>query len=224
MPSIIENPCAFGTAGLPLSAGCVPSIQVTTRLGTVLANVPVSWAVTAGGGVIAPKTTVCGAYATNLLSFTNAEGRSGVCWILGQVAGANRVRAVPSVGGDAPAGVAFEPTNVEVSVVGLPGPAVAIVPVAGDGQSGPAGEYAPIVPAVRVVDAFGNGVPGTEVYWVRRPNTEHAENASPGMSITDADGIARTNWMLEQGENRLRAASYQPSHFWYILTATGTAP
>ena len=221
-PSIVADPCAAATVGSTVSAECEPFIVVRTRLGTLLANVPVTWSVTSGNGSVAARSGTCGIFGASAISLTGATGRAGACWTLGTTAGLNTIRAQPGAGGDAPIGVVFLPASRDFSMMGLAGPAVAIVPVAGDGQSGPAGAFAPIAPAVRVVDAFGNGVPGTEVFWIRRPNTGLEESASPGMSVSDAAGIATTNWMLDPGENRLRAAAYVSGHFWYILTATGT--
>lgn len=222
-PSVVLDPCAYGPPGLPLPATCVPSIQVTTRLGTVLTNVPVTWNVTSGGGSIAPRTSTCGAFGASASTLTNALGRAGICWTLG-TPGSNNVTATPGVGGDAPTGVVFTPAQKVFEVMVLSGPPVAIIPVTGDGQSGPAGVFAPITPTVRVVDEYGYGVSGVEVFWIRRPNTDHEEPASPGSSISDANGLASTNWMLDPGVNKLRAAAYGAGHIWFILSATGTTP
>lgn len=197
MPSIIEDPCAFGTAGLPLSAGCVPSIQVTTRLGTVLANVPVSWAVAAGGGVIAPKTTTCGAFGPTAATNTNADGRAGICWTLG-APGANRVTATPSVGGDAPAGVEFVPTSATFEVTATAGlPAAMSIVQGGSQQWGvPAGSVVPIAPIIKVTDAYGYPVAGVAIAWASFPNDGVLSTFNPAHTTTGADGTATTIWTL----------------------------
>ena len=98
------------TVGLQLSAKCRPVVTVRTGKGTVLTGVPLGWAVTAGGGSIAPAnltTNACGAFASTTSNATDANGRAGVCWTMGPNAGSNAVQATPAPGGDAPNGVVF---------------------------------------------------------------------------------------------------------------------
>ncbi len=222
-PSVVLDPCAYGPPGAPLSAACVPSIQVTTRLGTVLSNVPVSWNVTAGGGSIAPKTNACGAFGTTASTLTNAAGRAGICWTLG-TPGLNKVTATPSAGGDAPAGVSFTPTNAEFQVTAVSGPPAGIVKVLGDEQTAPAGSVVPVAPKVRVIDAYGYPVSGVRVYWVAIGGVGSVTPADPSYVLTDASGYATASWMLAAGSNQLRAAIYDPDHFWVIFNATGNVP
>jgi hypothetical protein len=94
---------------------CRPGVNLQTAKGTILTNVPVSWAVTAGGGTIAPEasgTRACGTFASTASTFTNVNGNAGICWILGPTPGTNTSVATPTAGGDAPAGVTFSPASI----------------------------------------------------------------------------------------------------------------
>lgn len=109
--ALLEAGCGSIEApyGSPVRADCQPFVQVSTRLGTPFISVPVSWSVTQGGGIVAPKSgTQCGTFGSSAAVPTDVTGRSGVCWTLGAV-GANQVTATPSLGGDALNGVTFVP-------------------------------------------------------------------------------------------------------------------
>src|SRR5690606_38002764 len=134
-------------------------IRLTTRLGTVFNDVPVTWDVTAGGGLIAvDAASVCGPYGSQLMTTTDLFGRSAVCWKLG-APGANQVRATPGIGGDAVPGVTFEPAFVTFdATAAVPedaGKPARITIIRGNEQSAPAGTNAPIAPQVRVTDNYG---------------------------------------------------------------------
>ena len=104
--------CSVGTVNTPVDAACRPYIQVTTHNGTVFENVPVTWAVTVGGGQIARQTATCGVFGTTFVGPTSLIfGKSSACWTLGAVAGVNTITATPGTGGDAPLGVTFKPTG-----------------------------------------------------------------------------------------------------------------
>jgi hypothetical protein len=98
------------TVGQALDPRCRPLITIRTGKGTLMTGVPVAWAVTAGGGTVAPDTltdNACGSFETTATNATNAGGKAAVCWTLGPAAGTNRVTATPAFGGDAPDGVIF---------------------------------------------------------------------------------------------------------------------
>ncbi len=98
------------TVGQELSPLCRPLVTIKTAKGTIMTGVPIAWAVTAGGGTIAPDTLTddaCGPFATNVANATDTNGKAAVCWTLGPNAGTNTVTATPTFGGDAPAGVVF---------------------------------------------------------------------------------------------------------------------
>lgn len=83
---------------------CTPAITVRTFQGTLLQNVPVSWNVLTGGGLIRPNAGLpCEVGGTSTASnMTGADGRAAVCWTLGG-AGTNTLRATVGIGGDVPA-------------------------------------------------------------------------------------------------------------------------
>lgn len=96
--------------GTPVPAECRPEVEISTALGTLLAGVPVSFTVEAGGGTVAPEVpSSCGTFGASATVATNVSGKARACWTLGASAGPNRVRATPSAGGDAPVGVVFAP-------------------------------------------------------------------------------------------------------------------
>ncbi len=97
-----------------LEPQCRPRLELKTRLGTPLRNVPLTWSVTAGDGTIAagvPGTTTCtGAFAASVTFNTSADsGKAGVCWKMGPTLGTNTVTVTPGIGGDVPPGVTYVP-------------------------------------------------------------------------------------------------------------------
>lgn len=100
------------TVGTQLDSDCRPRVTLATHNGTILKNVPVEWAVTMGGGTIAPANTstdACGNFAASAATLTDLLGKAAICWTVGANGGTNRTTATPSAGGDAPAGVSFSP-------------------------------------------------------------------------------------------------------------------
>lgn len=98
------------TVGTALDPLCRPVLTIATAKGTVLTGVPVTWAVTLGGGTIAPDalaTQACGAFGSGANTSTDATGKAGICWTLGPNGGTNTATATPNFGGDAPQGVTF---------------------------------------------------------------------------------------------------------------------
>ena len=84
-----------------------------TFQGTLLQNVPLSWAIGLGGGVIAPEVTLahtCGTFGSTAATTTDVNANASVCWTLGATPGTNTVVATPAPGGDAPLGVFFNGT------------------------------------------------------------------------------------------------------------------
>jgi hypothetical protein len=110
------------TVGTGLEPECRPTVELKTFKGTILKNVPISWAVTGGGGTIAASdlaTNACGAFGSTAANTTNTNGKAAICWTLGPLGGPNTSRATPSAGGDAPAGVSFNPAQLNFTADGL---------------------------------------------------------------------------------------------------------
>lgn len=211
-----------GLPGAPVSEACRPFVRITTRLGTHLADVPVDWAVTLGGGLVAAKSTEgCGAYAAMVLSPTDLFGRSTICWKLGEP-GANQVTATPRAGGDAPAGVTFEPATVTFDAEAVPADAgvpKVLTIIEGAGQTAPAGHSTPVAPQVRVTDPYGNPVAGIPVKWEVREGTG---SVTPVSLLSDADGRASATWILGAGYNKLKAYIDHTVFVYVYFEGTGT--
>lgn len=116
-------PSPSATVGTALDPACRPVVTIATPTkGTLLTNVPVSWQVATGGGVIAPDTLAtqtCGSpFGSTAATATDASGKASVCWTLGPNGGTNTVVATPSAGGDVPAGATFNPVNQTFTATG----------------------------------------------------------------------------------------------------------
>ncbi|HEY8106918.1 MAG TPA: Ig-like domain-containing protein, partial [Gemmatimonadales bacterium] len=136
---------------------------------------------------------------------TNADGRTGVKWVLGTVAGAQAMIAKPT-GNSAPA-------SLSVSFAATASSAIPskLVKSAGDAQNGSAGAPVAIPPAVKVTDTDGNPVAGVGVTFAVASGGGTVNPTTP--IATDANGVAAvTSWTLgaAAGANTLTA------------TATGT--
>jgi|GEM_PF-5272918 len=120
-PGAMANTLSAGTCtaveapwSSELEPECRPRLELKTRLGTPLRNVPLTWSVTAGNGTIAagvPGTTTCtGTFAASVTFNTSADsGKAGVCWKMGPTLGTNTVTVTPGIGGDVPPGVTYVP-------------------------------------------------------------------------------------------------------------------
>ena len=146
------------SATVNTAVATAPSVKVTDAGGNPVADVAVSFAITLGGG------SLTGAAAT-----TNADGIATVgSWTLGTRSGNNRLTATA-------AGLTGSP--VTFAATGTAGAPTAIAISAGNNQTAPAGTAVPVRPAVKVTDAFGNGVPNVGVTFAV---------ASGGGSLTGA--------------------------------------
>ena len=150
-----SDPVAPTTMFVTLSAGDAQTdtvgqalapyaVRVTDTSGVPVGGVVVTWAVTAGGGSITAAST------------TDASGIATAVRTLGTTSGTHTARA--TVGGAAGSPVDFSATAVADA------PAV-LAKVAGDGQSGTAGQPLPATYVVRVRDQFANPVTGATVQW-----------------------------------------------------------
>ena len=148
-----------------------PSVRVTDSRGQPLAQVPVAFAVTAGGGSLAQPGAV-----------TDAGGvATGGAWTLGRAPGANEVTA--TVAGLPP--VRFTATAHAAAVAQL-------ARAGGDGQTGVVGTALADSLAVRATDAFGNPVAGVAVTWALTGGGA----LSAATATTGADGHAKIRLTL----------------------------
>ena len=143
----------------------------------------VSWTAEDGGTVSDATTS------------TDAAGRAGIRWQLGDQAGVQTSHAM----------IATLPSSaLDFTATALPGDAAAVEKVFGDNQSAPVGRDLTDSLVIRVVDAFGNGVAGRSLSWV----LVGSGSVHPGSSTTDDNGEAFTRWSLglSAGQQTLRAA------------------
>jgi adhesin/invasin len=159
-----------GAAGQ--AAGSPPSVVVRDALGNPVAGVTVSFAVTAGSGVLQ------GANQT-----TNSNGVATVTsWTFGAVAGANAVVATSA---------GLPNVTFTATTTGTP---AGIAVFAGNNQAAVQGTPVAIAPSVRVTDANGQGVSGVTVNFTIGAGGGSVQTASP---VTDATGVATVGgWTL----------------------------
>lgn len=171
-----------GVVGQPL--GTLPGMRVVDGNGAGIAGVTVSFRVEPGGSV-SPATVVTG---------TDGRARPAT-WTLGSVAG-NQVLVATATGGG----------EQRFSVTADPGPPSQLEPVSTLIQSGETGLAVAQVPSVRVLDAFGNPIPGLTLPFV----VEAGGGSVVGSpAVTNAVGVATLQtWTLgpEAGSNLVRVA------------------
>jgi hypothetical protein len=171
---------SVGTAVTP-----APSVIVRDANGNAMAGVPVTFAVTAGGGS-----------ATGTSAVTNSSGVATVAaWTLGTTSGTNTLSAS-----------AGNLTPVVFTATGTPAAAASITKTAGDNQSAENGTAVPIPPAVTVRDANGNPVQNATIIFSIGTG---GGTVSGGTQTTNASGVATVgSWILGApiGANTLTAA------------------
>ena len=156
-----------GTVASPVPVP--PSVQVRDARGYALPGVQVDWAVTSGNGTVTSS------------SVTDGGGIAvAAAWVTGPASVENVLTA--TVSGVAP--VAFR-------VAAQPGPAARLEKAGGDAQTAAVGTRLADSISVRVVDAFGNGVPDVPVNFATNAGTLSAARA-----ITGAQGHARVSLVL----------------------------
>ncbi len=210
-----------GTAGEQATTG-LPHVKVTTDLGTPVAGVTVTFTLqptTKPQYAPASSPAFCGSPApAALVATTDADGLATVpCLNFGTVAGFADLKATLDPSTVDPlacmvtaAGGCALSDEAHFLVQTLAGPAAAIQKVAGDNQTAPAYSMVPVPPQVRVLDQYGNGVPGATITWSANlgsidPNLGTGSPAD-GQTTTGGSGnSALTSWTLGVGGNTLLA-------------------
>lgn len=187
------------TAPVGSALPVAPAVRVTDGSSNPIADVAVTFAVTAGGGSITGGTAV-----------TNADGVAAVTqWLLGTTIGPNSLSAAVQ-------GIASPVAFTATAVIG---PATVITMIEGDNQNTTIGGRVPVAPAVKVSDAFGNVISGLGVTFT--PATGGSVTGNP--AITDNNGIARLgSWRvgLTPGEQILNATRAGAATLSFTATAT----
>lgn len=136
--TIVSGNTQTGVAGsvLPLDL----TVRVTDSGARPVTGATVTWAVTAGGGTVAPTSAV-----------TDSSGTAGTRWTLGTTLGANRATA--TVGGLSP--VAFDATATAAATASVTVTSPTVTPYEGDAVQ---------LTAV-AKDQYGNAIPGKPATW-----------------------------------------------------------
>lgn len=165
-----------GTVGQALPAPL--QVRVTDADGDGVPGIAVGFAVTAGGGAVSDG-------ALTGMSFSDTTDQDGVAqavWTLGGVAGPQ----------GAAAAVTGLTTLTFTATAAAGAPATSVVD-AGSAFIAPVSSPTDEPLALRVEDAFGNGVAGALVSWSA---LSAGAGVSAASSSADADGIARVNVTL----------------------------
>jgi len=162
-----------------------PTVLIRDQYGNPVPSVGVTFAVTGGGGSVAPATPVS----------TDGSGRARVTsWTLGTGAGPNALQATAS-------GV----TPVAFAATGIAGAPATVTKTAGDSQSISVNSAVPVAPTVRVADQFGNPVESVTVTFTVASG---GGGLTGGTRKTGSTGHAAVgSWTLgtQAGQNTLTA-------------------
>jgi hypothetical protein len=112
------------------------------------------------------------------------------------------------------------------TVTVVPGPASTLAIVAGDGQSVTAGSAVPVLPAVKVSDAFGNAVPGFTITFAVASG---GGTLTGGSATTNASGVATVgSWTIgtTAAPNTVTASGtgLTPASVTFTVTGAAGAP
>jgi len=208
----------LGSADVLAQAGLLQgSARVVVEVGE-----PASIIVSPPGGSIEPGETLS-LSALVLDGAGNEVPGAVVTWSSGDlslatVAGSGQVR------GESPGTVMIQaasgPATGFVEVVVTDPTADSLEIISGNGQTAPAGLPLPDSLQVRVLSPFGVPVPGVSVAW----GPQDGGSAIPSPSVTDASGVARTEWVLGLGTGAQELeASIPGTLVTFGATATGAS-
>lgn len=187
-PASVEavSPTILPSSVVGSEIGTAPTFRVLSSSGKAIRGVPVTVTVLSGGGTV-----------TNTPTKTRGGNTSIGKWQLGPTAGEQQiaVRVVP-----------FAPIIFRVNAT--PAAASAMQKLTGDNSRGPALATLPAEISVKVVDAFGNGVPSITVTWSVQAGGGSLASTT---SVSNEAGVAvAPEWTLgaqTSGAQRLRAAA-----------------
>jgi hypothetical protein len=167
---IVDGDDQQGVAGQPLADSLI--VMISDEANRPVAGRVVSLA-TSGGGSANPSQVT-----------TDEEGMASFRWVLG-----------PSAGGQSlVVGLGTAGPQVTFIATAQAGPVSLISAVSGDGQTGQAGSPLTLPLVVRLVDSFGNGVAGADVFWQASDG-----RLNKGMTTTSSDGSTSVTWTLGSG-------------------------
>jgi glucose/arabinose dehydrogenase len=204
-PTAITAQAGASQAGTVNAAvATVPAVRVSTRDGTPVPGIAITFAIVSGGG------SVSGASTT-----TNAAGVATVGgWTLGNMVGEQRLSArSPGL------------PEVSFSAMAAPAPGTGVLErsAGSDGQSATTGSAVAVVPTVRVRDAAGVPLVGVVVSFTVTAGGGSVQNAS---AVSDSTGLAGAGrWTLGSaaGTHTLQASAsgFAPAVFNATALAAG---
>ena len=153
-----------------------PAVIVRDRFNNPVANVSVFFTVTAGGGSVASSGAT-----TNAAGIASANG-----WRLGPSAGVNRLTALAIVNGVTGNPIVF-------TANGTAGAALTLSANSITSFAATAGTNVAPLPSVRIIDAGGNPVAGSQVTF----QGSSGSIVAGAIKLTDANGVATVDsWLL----------------------------
>jgi len=150
---------------VPIGTSLETSVHVALN-GQPAASVTVNWVATAGNGSVSAST-----------SPTDANGVASIVWKLSDTAKVSMLTATAGTG------------SVNITATSTPGPPTAISAASADSTVLVAG--ASTLLSVRVVDSFGNRVPGIQVNWAASGGSLSTTSSTTG-SAGNADVVFMT--------------------------------
>jgi adhesin/invasin len=173
------------TATVNTSVPVKPTVLIRDQYGNPVPSVGVTFAVTGGGGSVAPATPVS----------TDGNGRAHVTsWTLGTGAGPNALQATAS-------GV----TAVNFTATGIAGAPATVTKTAGDSQSITVNTAVPVAPTVRVADQFGNPVESVTVTFTVASGGGIRTGGTPKTGSTGFAAVGSWTLGTQAGQNTLTA-------------------
>jgi hypothetical protein len=173
--AVVSGADQQGTAGQELPNPI--AVKVTDSGGRPVVGQTVTFHVTAGGGHVFSGSAT-----------TNAEGIAQERWTVGTTAGSVQTLEARVVNGSGTTLTATVSATVRAAA-----PAQLVRVNASATLAGVVNSVVADTPAVRVLDASGNGVPGVTVTWAVGAGSGTTAAAT---SVTDANGVARMPWTL----------------------------
>jgi len=181
-----------------------PTVRVVDKFGNAVSNIDVAFEVGSGSGAVDPT------QSTFASSSSDPSGIARVGrWTLGTRAGTNTLRAtLPGL-----------PAQAVFTATGLAAEPASMLKHTGDAQSAAVNTEVSVAPALRVLDAHGNGVSGVDVTFA----ADAGGVVTGGTTMTDDAGIAAVvSWKLgaTQGANTLTATIDGVGTLTFTATAT----
>jgi hypothetical protein len=154
--------------------------------GAPMPGASVTFTVTSGNGSVQASSTT-----------TDAQAQVAATWTLGTTAGPQKLAA--AITGITAGAAVFDATATAA-------PPASLNKTVGDGGVGTVGFALDLQPTVKLVDAFGNGVPGVPISFAV---TGGGGSVAPAQANSGSDGTAKTTWTLGAalGQNTLSATA-----------------